>query len=274
MPTLAARLTNTGDLLTASGVELDEITQTNISIQQSAFYASEFDELTNITGFVAATKRGTSVTSATNTLYTPTGTIQGDLMIMILVSASVTATFTTPSGWTRMTAGGTSPNGRAAFYMIAGSTIPDSVTVTQSGESNHQYGYILTYRNASFDSTGLADAAASGTVTPTAITVAADNSILLYVVTTNTVTGVTYSTPTGFTPLINDQDGTLPSSAIFYATSNAGTSVNPTTTPSGTQGRAFLISIGLGTAKPPARFLSTGKVLLSTGVFDEVTGIS
>lgn len=45
-PAVALRLTNTGNLLIASGNIFDEITQSTISIRPAVMYAAEFDEFT------------------------------------------------------------------------------------------------------------------------------------------------------------------------------------------------------------------------------------
>lgn len=151
-----------------------------------------------------------NTTSTTITVNVPSSTANNDLMILVVVSATAANTWTTPSGWTVWRASG---NGRAIYYRTASSE-PASYTVTQSGSSTAS-AYILSYRNASIDVMGTLGSPADPSVAPS-ITTTADDAYVFYFVANPGQSSNTYSTPTGFTPLVSDTDGTAPSSAIFY----------------------------------------------------------
>jgi hypothetical protein len=147
--------------------------------------------------------------STTISVTVPSGISDGNLLIMLLNSGVNTNTWTTPSGWTLGTAGA---NGRSLFWRLASSE-PASYTVTQS-TSNTADAIILAYSNASFDVSGLANQTAGLTITPTTITIAQNNSIVVWVG-QNTQASTTWSTPTGYTARASDSDATGPSAATF-----------------------------------------------------------
>jgi len=179
-------------------------------------------------------------TSATTITATVPSVANGDLMLMIVGSGNTTSnTWTTPSGWTVGTAGVQS---RALFWRIASSE-PASYTVTQSSSATSN-AVIIAYRDASFDTSGLASQSQVTSPTPVAITVAAADSTIVYVAQSNPGASVTYTTPTGYTARASDSDSTAPSCALFdLAGVGSGSYSAPSITGSSSSSRAYVISL-------------------------------
>jgi hypothetical protein len=189
--------------------------------------------------YIASAQTQTVSSSTTLTINVPTGTANGDLMVaMVLTSASTSATWTTPAGWT---AAVTSSSARGVYYRTASSE-PASYTFTASGSGTSQ-GYIFTYRNAQFDVSSAITTNSNPTVTAS-ITTTANNAILLYYAGLSTNASETYTAPTGFSTLATDSDATAPSSAVFYKLQTAaGATGTVSCTGSTTNNRAVILAI-------------------------------
>jgi hypothetical protein len=189
--------------------------------------------------YIASAQTQTVSSSTTLTINVPTGTANGDLMVaMVLTSASTSATWTTPAGWT---AAVTSSSARGVYYRTASSE-PASYTFTASGSGTSQ-GYIFTYRNAQFDVSSAITTNSNPTVTAS-ITTTANNAILLYYAGISTNASETYTAPTGFSTLATDSDATAPSSAVFYKLQTAaGATGTVSCTGSTTNNRAVILAI-------------------------------
>jgi hypothetical protein len=194
----------------------------------------------NTITYVSSADTSQNTSSTTITVNVPSGTANGDLMLMIVgTGGNSTNTWTTPLGWNIGTAGS---QGRALFWRTASSE-PGNYTVTQSASSTSN-AFILTFRNAVFDTSGLAGQSAVTSPTPVAITVAVANSTIVYVAQSNLGTNITYTTPTGYNARASDSGATEPSAAIFsLAGVGSGSYSAPSITGSGAQSRAYVISL-------------------------------
>jgi hypothetical protein len=203
---------------------------------------------------VNTTSAGQTTSSTTITVNVPSGTANGDLMILVVCSGAGTTTWTTPSGWT-LWSPTLDANGRAVFYRTASSE-PASYTITQS-ISTTSNANILTYRNASIDVIGaFSTSAASPSVAPS-ITTTANNANVFYYVASPAVASCTYTTPTNFTPLVSDSDATAPSSAIFTRVqATAGSTGTASSTPSTGLPRSIQFAIK-PTASEPSTYTVT-----------------
>lgn len=182
------------------------------------------------------------------TISKPTGTIQGDLMVVVLNSGA-SSTWSIPSDWTVATkSAGNRPNLTIA-YKIATSSEASAFTFSTSSKTN---GRILTYRNAQFGfasevvvaSTG-SDCVASQTHIPT------NNSLLLAAFAVDSG-GLSFPTPTGMTLLYTDSaDSTL---SIFSENPSTGFTGTRSSDVSGTSGNVHgvLFSILPSSFVPPA----------------------
>jgi hypothetical protein len=192
----------------------------------------------------------TYVSSATSVQNTNSPTISvtvpsvsdGNLMIMIVQSSENGAIWTTPSGWIASSALG----GKAIFYRTASSE-PASYTVTQDANNNTSDAFIIAYSNATFDTAGTFSANLSP-AQPAAITVAQNNSTIVYYVGRDSAVSVTFTTPTGYTARQADSDATAPGGALFdLANRTSGSYTAPSSTPSSGTARAVAIALSPAT---------------------------
>jgi hypothetical protein len=191
--------------------------------------------------YVASAVSVQNTGSSTIVVAVPSGISNGQLMLMILNSSGTASTWTTPAGWAVGTAGA---NGRALFWKIASSE-PGSYTVGQTISGQTSDAVILVYANAAFDTSGLANqATVVTTVTPVAITVAKQNSSIVYVASGDA--NVTFTTPTGYTLRASDSDVVTPSVTVWdlLGAVGAGSYSAPTTNGSGASGhRGYVIAL-------------------------------
>ena len=186
--------------------------------------------------YVAQSTAVQNTASTTITVNVPTGTADGDLLILMVMSSS--GTWTTPSGWTVWLA---SANNRAIYYRTASSE-PASYTITQ-GSSTTASACMLAYRNAAIDVMGTITAGNTSPNTATAITTTANNTIVFDYVASNDAS-LTFSTPAGYVSLASDSDATSPSYALFYKTqATAGTTGTAATTFASGTARSILFAI-------------------------------
>ena len=204
----------------------------------------------NTISFVGSTTLADTAASTTHVMNVPSGTANGDLMLLY-IAASANSAFSAPTGWTVVL------NTVALFICrrIASSE-PASYTVATSNLACT--GYIATYRNAAFDVVGSSSIESSPSNAPS-ITVSNDNSVVLdFAIGRNA--SVTFTTPTGFSSIASESNTTSPSSALFSRVFNAGATGIVTTTLSAGAGFSVLLSI-----KPtPFYVAGGGKVGVST----------
>ena len=166
----------------------------------------------------------TQVTTGSSTVVVnkPTGTVDGDLMIMVGAVGSLAAgrTWTGDTGWTEVADQGAIPNLRIA-YKIAGSSEPSSYTFTiSSGTTAGIAASILTYRYAAYDTIGSFTTSTDPLVLPS-VTASANTSVLI-AAGVRAAASITLGTPTGMTARVTENDGTAPSYKICDQSINAG----------------------------------------------------
>lgn len=172
--------------------------------------------------------------STTITINVPSGVVNGDILVLMVMSNN--GTWTTPSGWTVWLA---NANNRAIYYRTASSE-PASYTITQSGNTTSS-ACMVACNDAAIDVMGTISANASPTVADS-ITTTADNAFVFDYIAVNNASR-TVTTPTGYTLLASDSDATSPSYALIYTTqTTAGATGTLSVTVSGTM-RSTLFSI-------------------------------
>ena len=188
--------------------------------------SSSWDTNETTVDFVASSSQQNTGSSTTITINVPSGTANGDVMIVFLTSASGSGNWTQPATWQL----GATATGRAVFFRTASSE-PASYTFTGPSSAVHQ-GFMLTYRNCAVGVLGAASSLATPTVANGVTTTYANSFVLAWYSTTTTAT--TFTTPTNFTSVISDSDATAPSSAIFSRTfASIGSTGSVSSTPSG-----------------------------------------
>jgi hypothetical protein len=187
--------------------------------------------------FVNLTTAVQNTNSTTITINVPSSVVDGDVMIMQVLGVNP-GTYTTPTGWTLWF--GTT-NNRAIFYRYASSE-PASYTVTSSSSTTHN-AYIIAYRNAVIDVIGTISPVDDPIDAPS-ITTTANNAYVFASYGLAGSGGTTFSTPTGFTALASDSDGTPPSFGLFYKEqATAGATGTATSDISSGTGRGIQFSI-------------------------------
>jgi len=172
--------------------------------------------------------------ATTITINVPSGVINGDLLVLMVMSDN--GLWTTPSGWTVWFA---NSNNRAIFYRTASSE-PASYTITQSN-SDTSSACMIACSNAAIDVMGTIGSFNSPSVAPSITTTANDAFVFDYIAVNSASRTVT--TPTGFTSVASDSDSTSPSYALFYKTqATAGATGTVSATVSGSM-RSTLFSI-------------------------------
>ena len=192
--------------------------------------------------FISFAKNQTGGTASSLTINKPGGTVENDLMVMIIASTS-TITWTQVAGWTEIFDVG----GLVAAYKVAGASEAASYTPSATSVANHS-GIIVTYRNAFFDIAGSPSAAtSSNTQIANAISLTRSGSTLLAFFTARTSSSCTYSTPTTGLGVVNaDSDGIAPSWALYSQDNVAsGTTGSKTALASFTPSDPFSVLIGI-----------------------------
>lgn len=165
--------------------------------------------------YIAESTTQTSTTSTSTIVVSkPTGTIEGDLMIMIGACGSTanTRTWTGDTGWTEVVDQDDFPSLRIA-YKIAGASEPSSYTFTINNSTTTGIAAsILTYRNAAYDTIGAFTTGTSPLVLPSVSPSA--NSPVLIAVGARAASGITLGTPTSMTARVTQNDATAPSYKI------------------------------------------------------------
>jgi hypothetical protein len=178
----------------------------------------------------------TAITSAL-TMTKPTGTATGNLMVAWLTKSGGSDTYAQPTGWTELIDIGTLNNSFMLAYKVANGSEPADYTWTTTGTSfNNKAGNIITFANATYDSS--AGASSNTTTTAPSRTASFNNSWLLLI--GRSLVGSATITFSGATTIVSDSDANNPSSVVQYIAVNAGstgttagtysTSTNPIST--------------------------------------------
>ena len=102
--------------------------------------------------FVAVSDVVNDNSNSVMTINTPTGTADGDLMLACIYTNSNSLTFTPPSGWTTSVAY-TADGSMMVAYKVAASE-GSTLGFTKSTALTTCSGYVVTYRNANYGTTG------------------------------------------------------------------------------------------------------------------------
>lgn len=150
------------------------------------------------------------VTSATTIdLSPPSGTLPGDLLVVLLMVAGNPFTYTGPAGWTEQ-----SDSSNRAIYTKTATAGEGSSTFTASSSTTIQ-GYMVCFRWAAFDVIGSgATGAGTTTVTIPEITLAKNGSATIAWFNTGQASA-TFTTPTNYTSRDSNSNATAPSTAVF-----------------------------------------------------------
>jgi hypothetical protein len=173
---------------------------------------------TNPIAVVATTTFFTSAVTSSLTMTKPTGTASGNLMVAWLTKGGGSDTYTQPSGWTELIDVGAANNSFMVAYKVAGASEPADYTWTTTNTGQNKAGNIITFRNATYDSS----AGASNNLTTTAPsrTASFNNSWLILIGRSRVASAtITFS---GATTIVSDSDANLPSSVVQYIAVNAG----------------------------------------------------
>lgn len=146
----------------------------------------------------------TSITGIGLTVTKPSGTVEGDLMFIHLMSQDTTPNITPPAGWTLLnsvtaTSGATEEHASGLYYKIAGASEGASYVFTADA-SNYVWGAcrITGHAATSTVATSTVNAATGATATGTAITPVNPNSLLLFFVSQSTSGGTGTMTASGY----------------------------------------------------------------------------
>lgn len=152
--------------------------------------------------YVAFTSNTANATSIT--LNKPTGTAQGDLMVLIFTTQSSTA-LTLPTGWTTIvSAHDENADLRTTLlYKVAGASEPSSYSVSLSAARGLQGG-ILTYRNAAYNAfSGVTSSSSASTLNVSITPVSVSSTVIHYSALQNSTDRT--STPiSGFTEIFEN----------------------------------------------------------------------
>lgn len=196
--------------------------------------------------FIQSANNQASVTNGSNfTLTLGTAPSQNDLIIVVIAGTSISTNLVTslaaPSGFTEAAENNTI--NIYVAYKVAGASEGTSYSFTNnSGGTLTFSGYVAVYRNAAWDTIGVASLA-NQSVTVSGITVASNNSLLL-IYGRSTATGTNFNTPSGFTDLYEESDATAPSIYVGTKSVNSGATGNVTfSNSSGANIRGILFAI-------------------------------
>lgn len=164
----------------------------------------------NDISYVAQSTTQVSSPSTTVVVSKPTGTVQGDLMIMVgALGTGAERTWTGDTGWTEVADQNASPNLRVA-YKVAGASEPASYTFTINSATTSGIGAsILTYRNAAYDVVGAFTSGTNPLILPSISP--SENFSFLIAIGARADDVITLGTPAGMTVRVTDADGTAPS---------------------------------------------------------------
>ena len=212
--------------------------------------------VTNKTIAAYRSMAGTTYASRTNTVINkPTGTVDGDIMIMchVIGAAGTPPTATLPAGWTviqgptTQTAGGFQVTRRLAWKLASS----EGSSYTSTHASGSSDGVIVTCSSAA-NATPISSSnqGVDTTTTATGITTTTDQSVVLFIVHNWALYGAA-SPPTGTTPVFTERQDSA-TSLIYVASGvlgTAGATGNKVQFPNGNAGSsdgwgAFLVGVG------------------------------
>ncbi len=162
--------------------------------------------------------------STTVVVNLPSGTLNNHIMVACL-SVSTASTITPPAGWTNRIGG----NGFWIFTKTATGAEPANYTFTASASVAIDC-TIATYAYGQYDVVG----SLSSTTTPAVLPAATASvpSCLALACFASSSASVTFTTPSGYSAVASDGDGTATSSAIFSRSVSAGSTGTVSSTPS------------------------------------------
>lgn len=167
----------------------------------------------------------------------PSGAISDKLFIV--AGTNDTTTFLTPSGWTFVE----SDNRSAIFQKTASAASESNVTVSCSS-SEFIAGVALRFRNTSTTTIGTMVAASSvNSITASSITMPSAGMLLGIFVSGGS--SRTFSTPTGFDLLFQDDDALQPTIAVFTKYVGSGSTGSVTGTSAGSTSVLNAVLLGL-----------------------------
>lgn len=197
----------------------------------------------------ASSSAGISIVSSATTANTsngaslvitkPSGIVNGDVLISVAHHSTASSTWTPGTGFTEVQDFASQSAGDVARRTVDG-TEAATFTLTCSSATGTLTGGIVAFRNAIFDQVGTIGGAASPSVAP-GITMTGPGIVLA--VFSRNASGITFSTPSGFTPLWSDSDGSAPSIAVFWKAVAAGATGDVSTVPSAATASGYLIGI-------------------------------
>lgn len=191
--------------------------------------------------FVGSDKTQTTSGTTSLTINKPSGTIQGDLMVAVMASTSITnVLWSGATGWTEVADQGAPPSLRIA-YKVAGASEGSSYTFTHAASALLS-GCILTYRYAAYDAAGTYWTGSSLLQMPS-VTTSASQSILIAAAARGAAS-ITITTPIGMTLRVLDNDVDSPSyNACSQSVAKGPTGVRFATTGSSTNSAGIMLSI-------------------------------
>lgn len=102
---------------------------------------------------IGSTTFSSAVATTDLTMTKPTGTEAGDLMLAVLSKDAGSSTYTQPTDWVELEDTGATNRSFMVSYKIAGASEPSDYTFINSATGNNKAGFIITFRNASYDAT-------------------------------------------------------------------------------------------------------------------------
>jgi hypothetical protein len=178
---------------------------------------------------------GAATSSSTLSIAKPNGIATGALMVAFIVTADGVSR-TAPPGWERQRAG---PSNADVYTKRVEDGEPSSFE-WRFGEATSSQGFIAAFGGADFDAMSLF----SGTANPAiagSVTASAANSLAVAWFARGANGSISFSTPSGWTPLIADTDASSPSSALFTRAVGAGATGAASSTPSSGGGSGLQI---------------------------------
>jgi len=182
-----------------------------------------------------------TVAGATVVINKPSGTAEGDLMVVFL-TADGNQTYTEPSPWVEVL----DPSGNpptVIAYLVAGASEPSSYTFTGNQNTKLLSGSILTFRGAAYDTVGVSTNGSSSPISPAGITVSTDGSRLIGFCVVATASITMTESNSLMSALVVENDSTKSSYAIFDQIVASGATGTRTFVGTGNSNSAVLISI-------------------------------
>ena len=193
----------------------------------------------------------TQLTSQGNSVVIgkPSGTLEGDLMVLTANAGSNSPNLSAPAGWTTIADGGGATPSTLVAYKVAGASEPASYTVT-TGKTQLLAGAILSYRYAAYDTVAAALTTATNPLVLSSISPSLSQSVLIAIAARGAA-GITITAPTGMSAKVTDADANAPSYVVCDQTVAKG----PTGTRSMSTGSTNNVA-GIMLAIKPTRSLA------------------